>query len=65
MDNFFRKFGKVETNSTYYNPYKYLSTENVEPRKSTRVGDFNTTLWLETAALTVFLSLVIHLPTLF
>ena len=65
MDNFFSKISKTDTNSTYHNPYKFLTTENYIESKSTRVGDFNTTLWLETAGLIVFMSLVLVLPTLF
>ncbi len=65
MDNFFSKVSKSDTNSTYHNPYKFLTTENSIDTKSTRVGDFTTTLWLETAGLIVFMSLILALPTLF
>ena len=65
MDNFFRRFNKLDTNSTYHNPYKYLSVENNVGGKSKRIGDFDTTLWLETAGLILFMSLTVLLPTLF
>ena len=38
--------------------------EDVED-KSKRLGDVFTTLWLETAGLTVFMSLVVLVPTFF
>ena len=67
MDNFFSKVNKTDTNSTYHSPYKFLTTENYIGSKPTRVrvGDFTTTLWLETAALIAFMSLVLALPTFF
>ena len=65
MDNFFSKMNKAETNSTYHNPYKFLTTENNIDSKPKRMGDFVTTLWVETAGLTVFMSLVVLVPTFF
>ncbi|NNC66685.1 MAG: hypothetical protein HKN83_01460 [Gammaproteobacteria bacterium] len=65
MNNFFSKINKPDTNSTYHNPYKFLTTESYSEKKSTRVGDFETTLWMETAGLTVFMSLVVLVPTFF
>ena len=65
MDNFFRRFNKSYTNATYHNPYKYLSVEDTDGRTSKRIGDFDTTLWLETAGLILFMSLTVLLPTLF
>jgi len=62
MENFFSKINKAGTNSTYHNPYKFLTTENYIGRKSRRMGDFVTTLWLETAGFTVFMSLVVLVP---
>lgn len=65
MDNFFSKVSKTDTNSTYHNPYKFLTTENYIDSKPTRMGDFTTTLWFETAGLIAFMSLVLVVPTLF
>ncbi len=65
MDNFFSKINRADTNSTYHNPYKFLTTENNSAIKSTRLGDFDTTLWLETTGLIVFMSLIVLLPTIF
>jgi len=65
MDNFFRKIQKTDINSSYHNPYTFLTTENNGRSKTKRIGDFDTTLWMETAGLTVFMSLIILIPTLF
>ena len=65
MDNFFSNINKSDTNSTYHNPYKFLTTENHVDRKSTRIGDFVTTLWVETTGLIVFMSVIFSLPILF
>ena len=42
-----------------------LTTENNSAESSRRIGDFVTTLWMETAGLTVFMSLLILVPSLF
>jgi len=65
MDNFFSKIQKSDVNSSYHNPYTFLTTENNNSSKTKRIGDFDTTLWMETAGLTVFMSLIVLLPTLF
>ncbi len=65
MDNFFSKVNKTDINTTYHNPYKYLSTEKYVGKQSTRIGDFSTTLWMETAGLVISMSLVLLLPTIF
>jgi len=65
MDNFFSKIQKTDVNSSYHNPYTFLTTENTNSVKTKRIGDLDTTLWVETAGLTVFMSLVILIPTFF
>jgi hypothetical protein len=63
MDNFFNKINKDDINSTYHTPYKFLTTKANMEKKLTRIGDFNTTLWLETGGLTVSMSLIFLVPT--
>jgi len=65
MDNFFSKFNKSDINSTYNNPYKFLTSESSKSKISTRLGDLDTTLWMETAGLTVYMSLIMLLPSMF
>ncbi len=65
MENFFNKVNKVDTNATYHNPYSFLTREVNTTGRSKRLGDFVTTLWLETAGLTVFMSTVALIPTFF
>lgn len=65
MDNFFNKIDKANIDASYHNPYKFLSAENKSAGKSKRMGDFVTTLWLETAGLTVFMSSVVLVPIIF
>jgi len=65
MDNFFSKVSKNSINATYHNPYAFLTTETTKTKKSKRIGDFDTTLWLETGGLTVLMSLLLLIPTFF
>lgn len=65
MDNFFNKINKDDINSTYHTPYKFLTTENNMEKKSKRIGDFDTTLWIEAGGLTVIMSLIFLAPTFF
>ena len=65
MDNLFTQVNKDATNSTYHNPYKFLTMENTMEKKSTRIGDFDTTLWLETGGLTVLMPLIFLIPIFF
>ncbi|MFK7816023.1 MAG: hypothetical protein AB8B92_06765 [Gammaproteobacteria bacterium] len=63
MENFFSKVDKTSTNTTYHSPYKFLTSKTSMGKKSARKGDFETTLWMETAGLTAFMSLVVLAPT--
>ena len=65
MENFFNKVSKVDTTVTYHNPSTFLTPEERNNGNSKRLGDYVTTLWLETAGLTVFLSTVALVPTFF
>jgi hypothetical protein len=65
MDNFFSKVDKANIDASYHSPYKFLSAENTTANVPKRMGDFVTTLWLETAGLTVFMSSVILVPIFF
>ena len=65
MDNFFNKVDKANVDASYHSPYKFLSAENKTSGKTKRMGDFVTTLWMETAGLTIFMSSVVLLPTFF
>jgi len=64
MENFFNKVSAVDNHSTYHEPYKFLAANESKHKRVHRVGDFVTTLWLETAGLSVFMSSVVLLPTL-
>lgn len=64
MDNFFRNFNKVDINTTYHNPYKFINAETNVSGIPKRIGDFDTTLWFETAGLILFMSLLVLIPTL-
>jgi|GEM_PF-3066638 len=64
MENFFSKVSAVDTHSTYHEPYKNLSANRAKQKRAHRAGDFVTTLWLETASLTVFMSSIVLLPSL-
>ena len=65
MDNFFKKMDKASIDATYHNPYKYLVAEKNTSHSTKRMGDVFTTLWLETAGLVTFMSLVVLVPTFF
>lgn len=65
MENFFEKVDKANTNASYHNPFKYFGANKNSTRSSKRMGDVFTTLWLETAGLVSFMSLVVLLPTFF
>lgn len=63
MDNFFSKVDKANIDASYHSPYKFLAVEKNAAVKTKRMGDFVTTLWMETAGLTVFMSSVVLVPT--
>ena len=65
MDNFFNKVDKTNVDATYHNPYTFLTAENKTAGKTKRMGDFVTTLWMETAGLTVFMSSIVLVPIFF
>lgn len=65
MDNFFSAVSKNDINSTYHKPYTFLTKENNVRKESKRIGDIDTTLWLETGGLTVLMSLIFLVPTFF
>ncbi len=65
MENFFNKVDKSNTDASYHNPYKFLTPEEGAARSTKRMGDVVTTLWVETAGLTVFMSLIVLTPSLF
>lgn len=64
MENFFRNINKVDINTTYHNPYKFITAETNVRKISKRIGDFDTTLWFETTGLILFMSLLVLIPTL-
>lgn len=63
MDNFFNKVDKANVDASCHNPNTFLTADSTSTRKPKRMGDFVTTLWVETAGLTVFMSSIVLVPT--
>lgn len=63
MDNFFSKVDKANVDASYHSPYTFLTAKDKTAGKPKRMGDFVTTLWMETAGLTVFMSSIVLVPT--